>query len=170
MEEINQNNKKTKAKHSDILRWVIISLIALGGVALIFSAGMFVGSMKTQFSYRWAENYQKNFAGPRSGFLGEWRGWPLPPKDFMESHGSFGEIIEINGNSLVIKGRGDMEKIIIIKPETIIKKGRETIKKESLKAGNYVVVIGAPNQEGQIEAKLIRVFEKPVGRNFLPIF
>ena len=33
----------------------------------------------------------------------------------------------------------------------------ETVK-DSLKVGDHVVIIGSPNEEGQIEAKLIRVF------------
>ena len=84
---------------------------------------------------------------------------PFPPGDFIESHGTFGEIIKINGD-LVIKGRDNTEKIIIIKDDTTIEKGRTAIKKEELKVGDQVVVIGSPNDQGQIEAKLIRVFGK----------
>ncbi|TSC53659.1 MAG: hypothetical protein LiPW39_149, partial [Parcubacteria group bacterium LiPW_39] len=54
--------------------------------------------------------------------------------------------------------QGDVEKIILISEKTTIEKGRETIKKEELKAGDRVVIIGSPNEQGQIEAKLIRVF------------
>ena len=142
----------------DILKWIIVSLVGLVVIILIFSAGMFVGGMKAKFSYRWAESYHKNFAGPRAGFFGDWRRLPLAPGDFIESHGTFGEIIKINDADFVIKGQGDMEKIILISEKTTIEKGRDTIKKEELKVGECVVVIGSPNQEGQIEAKLIRVF------------
>jgi len=41
-----------------------------------------------------------------------------------------------------------------------MKKGRETVKKEDLKVGDWVVIIGSPNEEGQIEARLIRLFDK----------
>ena len=59
----------------------------------------------------------------------------------------------------MVKGRGDVEKLIITTKDTAIQKGRETIKKEELKVGDQIVIIGSPNEEGQIEAKLIRVFD-----------
>jgi len=142
-----------------VLKWVIIGLIGFVIIVLIFSAGMFVGGTKARFSYRWAENYHRNFAGPQGGFLGDWRRFPLSPDDFIESHGTFGEIIKLNDSDFVIKGQGDIEKVIIITKDTIIKERMNTIKKEELKVGNRVVVIGSPNEEGQIEAKFIRLFD-----------
>lgn len=160
MNEEKQNNKKT---NQDILKWVIIGLAGFVVIVLIFGAGMVVGGMRAKFSYRWAESYHKNFAGPKGGFFNNWQQLPPFPGEFIEGHGTFGEIIKINESdnefSLVVKGQGDVEKVIIITKETIIEKGRETIKKEELKIGNQIVIIGSPNEEGQIEAKLIRVFD-----------
>ena len=150
--------KAGKKLNPDILKWLIIGLAAFAVVVLIFSAGMFVGGTKARFSYRWAESYQKNFGGPRAGFLGDWRKLPLAPDDFIEGHGTFGEIIKINDPDFVIKGQNDVEKVIITTEDTSIKRGMKTIKKEELKVGDRVVVIGSPNEQGQIEAKLIRVF------------
>ncbi|PIR01917.1 MAG: hypothetical protein CO031_00335 [Candidatus Nealsonbacteria bacterium CG_4_9_14_0_2_um_filter_37_38] len=166
MNENKQNNPDIKQVsdgtdkkiHRDVLKWIIIGLAAFVILILIFGVGMFVGGMKAKFSYRWAESYHKNFAGPRGGFFGDWR-MPLPPPgDFIEGHGTFGEIIQINDFDFVIKGKGDLEKIIVIKENTILEKGRTTIKKDDLKVGDQVVVIGSPNEQGQIEAKLIRIF------------
>ncbi len=144
--------------HKDVLKWIIIGLAGFAVVVLIFSAGMFVGGMKVKFSYQWAEGYHKNFAGPRGGFFGDWQKMPPLPGDFIEGHGAFGEIIELKDNGFVIKGRGDMEKIVITTQDTVIKKGMETVK-DGLKVGDCVVIIGSPNEEGQIEAKLIRIFK-----------
>lgn len=146
-----------KKRHRDVLKWIIVGLAAFVIITLIFWAGMFVGGMKARFSYRWAESYHKNFAGPRGGFFGNWEGIPPFPGEFIESHGTFGKIVKINESDFVIKGQGDVEKIIVIKENTIIEKGRTEIKKEELKVGDQVVVIGSPNDAGQIEAKLIRV-------------
>jgi len=143
--------------NKDVLKWTIIGIAGFVIVGLIFGAGMFVGGMKAKFSYRWAESYHKNFAGPREGFLGDWQSFPRG--DFIEGHGAFGEIIQISDTDLVVKGRGDVEKVIITTEDTTIQKGRETIKKEELKVGDQIVIIGSPNEEGQIEAKLIRVFD-----------
>jgi len=152
--------KHNKKINSDILKWIVIGLAGFAVVVLIFGVGMFVGGTKARFSYRWAENYHKNFGGPRDGFLGDWQKMPLPfPDDFIEGHGVFGEIIKINNSDIVVKGREDVEKIIIIAEDTAIKIGRKTVKKDELKVGNRIVIIGSPNEQGQIEAKLIRIFD-----------
>jgi len=157
MNEEKQINKKI---NQDILKWVIIGLLIFAIMLLIFSIGVFVGEKKAEFSCRWAENYHKNFAGPRQGFRKNWQENPPFPGDFIESHGIVGEIIEIKENEFVIKGKDNIEKLILITEETLIQKGRNEIKKEDLKTGDLVVVIGSPNKEGKIEAKLIRTFDK----------
>jgi hypothetical protein len=150
-----EQEQKNQTK-KDILKWILIGLGIFIFSALIFKTGMFVGAMKANFSYRWAESYHKNFAGPRAGFFGDWR---IPPfGDFIESHGTFGEIIKIDGNTLVVKGRENIEKIVLVGEKTIIKSGLKDIKISDLKVGDMMVIIGSPNEQGQIEAKLIRVF------------
>ena len=143
-------------KERDILKWVLVGLVVFIVLALVFKIGMFVGEKKAQFSFRWAENYHKMFAGPKAGFLGNLR---MPPfSEFIEGHGTVGEIIKIEGNNLVVKGRGDVEKLILVNEKTIIKSGFKNIKVSDLKIGDIIVIIGSPNEKGQIEAKLIRVF------------
>lgn len=152
MNEGKQNNKKI---NSDILKWIIIGLLFIVVIVLVFGVGIWVGGKKAKFSYHWAEQYHKNFAGPRVGFFSDWRNFPRG--DFIEGHGAFGEIIELQVSGFVIKGRGDVEKVIVTTEDTIIKKGRKTVK-DKLKVGDRAVIIGSPNEEGQIEAKLIRIF------------
>ncbi|MEK9165996.1 MAG: hypothetical protein AAB525_04045 [Patescibacteria group bacterium] len=153
-----QEKQKNQNKLStDYLKWIIFALIGFAVIILTFGAGMLVGGTKARFSYRWAESYHKNFAGPRNGFFGDWRKQPPFPGDFVEGHGSFGKIIKLNDAGFVMNGRGDIEKIIITTPDTIIKKGMQTIN-DNFKVGDQVVVIGTPNEQGQIEAKLIRIF------------
>lgn len=152
-----QENKKIKIKlKRDTLKWIIVGLAVFVTVVLIFGAGMFIGGMKARFSYRWAENYHRNFGGPEGGFMGELKMMP-PNSEFIEGYGTFGQIIKIDGSTFVIKGRNDVEKIILIKDDTVIKRLRDTVKPVELKVDEYIVVIGEPNDAGQIEAKLIRV-------------
>lgn len=173
------NEGKQKKLNSDIIKWVIAGLLGFVVILLIFSVGMQVGGAKARFSYKWADNYHKNFAGPRTGFLSNWRSFPHG--DFIGGHGAFGEIIELNGfsvtstdtgsaeiaeNAFIIRGRGDVEKIIVISGETILKKGRQTIDRDGLKIGDGVVIIGSPNEDGQIEARLIRVFNGGTIKSF----
>jgi len=150
-------------KH-DILKWIIVGLLSIVIIVLVFGLGVLVGEKKAKFSYHWAENYHRMFAGPKIGFLGSLRIPPFPPFDeFIEGHGTFGEIIKIEGNNLVVKGRGNVEKVIIVTEKTVIKSGREDIKVSDLKIGDIIVIIGTPNDKGQIEAKLIRVFPPKTG-------
>jgi len=145
-------------KNYRTLKWIIIGLIGLALACFIFWVGMVVGGSKAKFSYRWAENYHNNFAGPGGGFLGDWQQkLPPQPTDFIEGHGVFGQIIELRDNSFVMRGQKDMEEIVIVTKGTIIKDGAKTIN-DGLKVGEYVVVIGSPNKTGQIESKLIRLF------------
>jgi hypothetical protein len=166
MEQEKQENKHIGIKiriKKDTLKWIIIGLAIFVAAVLIFGAGMFVGTIKARFSYRWAENYHRNFGGPQGGFMGDLRMMP-PNSEFIESYGTFGQIIKIDSSTgsgqaatLVIKGRNDMEKIVLIKDDTVIKRGGETIKPADLKIDEYIVVIGEPNDIGQITAKLIRI-------------
>ena len=160
-------DKQNKKINRDVLKWIIIGIAGFVIVVLIFGAGMFVGGMKTKFSYRWAEQYHKMFAGPRAGFFGDWRSFPRG--EFIKAHGTFGEIIEMKENEFVIKGRKDVEKVILITDKTVIQKGREKVKKEDLKVGNFVVVIGSPNEEGKIEAKMIRIFNGELEKSPMPL-
>jgi len=132
--------------------FIIFLIIAL----LIFKLGTLVGFKKAGFSYKWGENYHKNFGGPRGGFFGDFF-----DQDFIEAYGTFGQIIKIDGSTLVVKGRDNVEKIVLVKDNTTIKRLGETIKLSDLKVDDYIVVIGDPNEAGQIEAKFIRVMPSP---------
>lgn len=154
-----QDNKNNKKMCPDVLKWIIIGLAGVGVIVLIFGAGIFVGGMKARFSYRWAENYHKNFAGPREGFMNNLGDFPVG--DFIEAHGSFGKIIKIDGKIIIIQGRENIEKTILIKDDTVVKGIRGDIKPTDLKVDDFITVIGSPNDSGQIEAKLIRILPPP---------
>jgi hypothetical protein len=126
---------------------------------LVFSLGVYVGTEKASFSFRWAEQYHNNFAGPSMGFFERMEG-----KEFMESNGVFGKIIQVNADSIVVSGRNDAEKVVLITDKTIIKKQNTDIKIADLKVDDEVVIIGNPNESGQIDARLIRVMS-PMSAN-----
>jgi len=122
----------------------------------IFGLGMVVGIKKAKFSYKWGENYHKNFAGPKGGFFNDFAG-----KDFIEANGVFGQIIKINDSEIIVEGRNKIEKVILAKDDTIIKSFQKTVKLADLKVDDFIVIIGEPNDAGQIEAKLIRIMPSP---------
>jgi hypothetical protein len=149
---------ENKKSHRDLLKWIIIGIVIFVYSVCVFGAGLFVGGMKANFSYRWAENYHRNFGGPQGGFMMNIRTSP-PNDEFIQGHGVFGEIIQIKDSDFVIKGQDNVEKVIVFAKDTAITRGRQAITKTDLKVGEQVVVIGSPNEQGQIEARLIRVFD-----------
>lgn len=139
-------------------RKFVIVMVTLFGLALmvgVFIGGVAVGLHKARFSYAWGDNYERNFVGPRSGPMGMMRGFF--GRDLFDAHGSAGDIIKIADNTLTIKENGNTEKSVLVGDGTTIQQFRQTIKLSDLKTGDRVVVIGEPNDQGQIEAKFIRV-------------
>ncbi|MGB9609052.1 MAG: hypothetical protein ACPL3E_01610 [Minisyncoccia bacterium] len=157
-----ENKKGIKEKilgclHHKFSQKIVLVLIIIVILGFAFLLGVKVGEIKASYSYNWLSNYHRNFAGPNTGFF---RGGPMMfgPK-FFESHGNFGEIIDIQDQELVIKDlKNNIEKVVIISPNTLIKKGFNDLIFNNLKIGDQVVIIGSPNNQGQIEAKFIRVF------------
>ncbi len=134
---------------------VALSIAAIAVLFLTFGAGMYVGFHKARFSYQWGENYHKNFGGPRGGLFRDFGG-----KDLIDANGVAGQIMKIDGSTLVIKGRDNVEKIVVVKSDAIVKRLNETVKLSGLKVDDLIVVIGEPNDSGQIEAKFLRIMPK----------
>ncbi len=151
-----------QAKH---FKWPLLALGAVIVLLLVFQLGVFVGLRKAGFSYRWADNYHRNFGGPRGGFMGEFMG-EFMGRDFINGHGTVGTVVKIDGHSLVVKGRDNVEKIINLTDQTVINIGRAAGTLSDIKVDSNVVVIGSPQADGSIEARIIRVF----GLNNLPPF
>ena len=125
-------------------------------VALVsFAGGVAVGLKKARFSYKFGENYERNFGGPFRGPAGmrdfEGRG-------FRNAHGIAGEIISITDNKIVLKDRDGQENSIAVDDKTLIKRGRDTISVNELKNDDRIVVMGKPGDDGTVSADLIRVF------------
>jgi hypothetical protein len=141
---------------------IIIAIFELAFLVGAFNLGVRVGYHKARFSYAWGEYYDRNFGGPRRGIFGvsegpDFRGPAFEGPAFMNAHGTFGSIIKIDGDTVVSKGTDNMEKIILISNETQINKFKGTLRKEDLKVNDKIIVIGDPNEQGQIIAKFIRV-------------
>lgn len=144
--------KAIESKTFQTVTWTLLAVVV--GV-LIFAAGATFGARKAEFSYRWGENYHRNFAGPNNGFMDP-AGGPQD-REFIKGHGIFGQIIKKEGQLLSIKDSDQVEKAILVGEKTSIRRFRDNIKIEDLQINDLIVVIGEPNDSGQIEAKLIRV-------------
>jgi len=136
-------------------------------LSLTFASGMAVGFRKADFSYRFGDNYHKNFAGPGpgQGMMRQANGG-----DYIDGHGIIGQVIKINQSSIVIKDGDNIEKIILVDKNTQVNRMRDSIKITDLKVDDTLVVIGEPDQTGNIMAKLIRVMPvPPVGNQPQPL-
>lgn len=134
--------------------WILGGLVLL---LLVFKAGFAVGFRKAYFTCSWGENYHRNFAGPRGGFV---PGFP-DIEESLESHGVFGKILKVDGSTLVIDGEGGLERVVEVATGTLVREPAHAIEASSLTVDQYVVVIGEPREDGVIEAKLIRVMPDP---------
>jgi hypothetical protein len=149
-----------QSKAFTVTTWAVAALAVL---LLVFQAGVAVGSKKADFSCKWGENYRQNFGGPR-----EIGGMQMPgDNDFMGAHGTFGQIIKIDGSVLIIKGGDNMERTVLTDSSTSIVNVRKEMALADLKVGDGVVVIGEPNDSGQISAKFIRILPEPSRLNML---
>jgi len=132
-------------------------LIGIGIVIvamLIFSAGVSVGFHKASFGRAWGENYERNFGmRPERPIFGR--------DNFPNAHGAIGKIIKIELPTIIVQDKGNIEKVVLIKDDTKIQKMMTSITASDLAVNDYTVVIGSPNEQGQIEAKLIRIMPSP---------
>lgn len=146
-----------KILQSKSFKWILVGIAGLAVLLLVFKAGMVVGGYKAEFTGHWSENYNRNFAGPSRGFpmMG------LGDQNFIESNGTVGQVIRITGSTIIVKGQDNIEKSLIVSGDTVIRRMNEVIKVADLKVNDFVVTIGEPNANGQIQAKFIRVMPPP---------
>jgi len=136
---------------------VVLLLGAILIAVISFAIGMGVGLHKAKFSYRWGENYERNFIGPPPpGPMGSFR--DFEGRGFRNGHGVAGEIVSVTDNNILIKDREGKENTVAVTDKTIIKKFREDLKIGDLKQGDQIVVVGSPGDNGAIDADIIRVF------------
>lgn len=143
---------------SAVLRKTLFVVGVLIVVLVIFQAGMFVGERRAAFSYRFGDNYMRNF-GEHTGDRGLMGG--RGGGTFLESHGAAGKILSITPPTLIILGRDNIEKVILTSSKTAVKQFRDNATLTDLKIDDFIVVIGSPNEASQIDAKFIRILPTP---------
>jgi hypothetical protein len=137
-----------------------------------FAGGVAVGLHKARFSYGFGANYERNFVGPhtemgRPGFMGGMMR-DFSGGDFRNAHGLAGTIISISGNNLVIKDRNGNENNVAVTDKTLIKHQGGNLTVGDLKQNEQVVIVGNPDNNGTINADLIRVFDSGNNTNQPP--
>jgi hypothetical protein len=147
--------------HSRIIIIALATLATLAILAGVFQLGVSVGERKSRHFTRWFENYDRNLMPPGSRRPGPNMppgGMPMPM--LPNAHGVFGKILSVSDNSLIIQGKDNVEQNVIITSSTAIRIDRGVGTIQDLKPETEVSVLGAPNEQGQIQARLIRLFNK----------
>lgn len=169
---MDNNKPKINIKNiveSKAFHLVIYTLGVLFILFLVFKAGMSAGFRKASFGRDWGNNYAMNFGSPHKGpeimgvEFGDFGNLP-------NAHGAIGKIIKMELPTIIVLDEKDnTEKVVLIDEKTEIRKMRDSVTKDELKIDDHIVIIGAPNSSGQIEAKLIRFlpapFEMPIKTN-----
>jgi len=137
--------------------WVLAGIGAVILLLLVFRLGMYVGERRENFNGKWGENYGRFFGEPKPGFFPGMPGGG-PMEGGMNAFGNGGTVLKVNSNTLAIKGNDGNEKVIALDSSTIIREMNQDIALKDLKPGDMIVVLGEPNNSGQIQAKFIRVF------------
>ncbi len=140
-----------------ILIGIGISIVGL----LIFQAGVMVGQHKVQFGDRLGSHFERNFVDLERGGFGSPKGLgfgeQLPPG----GHGAVGEVISVTLPTFVIAGPDNLEKTVTVTDNTLIREFRDELSTDGIETGKFVVVLGEPNDDGVIKAKLIRFLPPP---------
>ncbi len=154
MKEIKENIRKVLESKKVFGVLLIVGILVV--VSLIFQAGVYVGFHKASFGRDWGENYGRNFGMMNGrGYFGGMMG------NFPNAHGAIGKIIKIELPNIIVQDRDNTEKVVITSNDTKIIDVRDSISINDLKVDENVVVVGSPNSQGQIEAKLIRIMPFP---------
>lgn len=128
-----------------ILLGIIVGLLIL---LLVFQLGAMVGYRRAIFASRLGDNYFRMF-GPRP-FAGR-------EGDLPGGHGAVGVIVKLNLPEIIVADKSRVEKMVTVDAQTMVRLGRETASTTNLKIGDSVIVLGSPNEQGQIVARLIRI-------------
>lgn len=153
MQEMNE--KIEKVFESKILAG---ALYAMGGMLillLVFVAGVNVGFDKASFGRSWGDNYEKNFGMMPSGRPSQIMG------NFPNARGAVGKVIQIQLPTIIVADKDNTEKVILLKDDTKIVNAGQEVASSDLQIDDFVVVIGSPNNLGQVEAKFIRIIPSP---------
>lgn len=133
-----------------------IIITSIAGAILIFHFGTELGYRRAQFYSGNGERYLPFDKAPKHrGMMGALK------DDTSNSHGVRGRIITINPPKFTVEDDSNVEKIILTTDDTIVRKFRDEIHISDLEEGDFIITIGSPNENSEIQAKLIRVLPPP---------
>lgn len=155
---MNIKNDFFKSKSFKSIVGILSIVIA---VLIVFEIGFFVGVKEASFSFKreqLGDNIRGQFDIPGDDIAAIF----FPPAGFSPSHGTFGQIKDISLPVVTVVEPNKEVKAVIVESDTTIRNASSsTITATDLQIGDQVVVIGEPDPNGQVDAKLIRILPPP---------
>jgi hypothetical protein len=136
---------------SQTARGILMGLAIAVATLLVFQVGQMVGYRKARFAENFSNNYERNFLGHKGVDL------RVAPNRIPSGHGAAGEIVSIVLPHIMVAGPDNLERAIYIGSSTVIRRFQNEADVSTLKVGEHVVVLGNPDDVGQISAKFIRI-------------
>ncbi len=141
---------------------ILASLAVLILLAGTFVFGVTVGERRAGHFANWYRSAHNGFpTGPDRG-PDRRRERPFPfPAPFSNvptPHVTAGKVLSINEETFLLQGRNNIESQIRTTSSTQLRLESANITLQDVKLGMEATVIGAPNENGEIVARLIRFF------------
>jgi hypothetical protein len=132
-----------------------------GAIALLllgFIGGQSFERARIRHFIGWTNNYERNFFGNQQMPLQNQMMRDLPPDSFR-THAILGKILTAEASKISVQSDDGVEQSIQITNTTAIRHNNDNAKVNDLKNGQRVAIFGQPNNQGQIAATLIRIFD-----------
>ena len=153
-----EKNIQKSFMQSKNISHTMTAILILVGIIFVFHIGEEFGYKKAELTDQMSDGYYKAF-GPRdpgqSGPLG------YLFDDQTDAHGVAGKVINVSDNKILVADNEGIEKNVLVDKTTILKNHRDNITTKDIKPGDYIVVIGSPTTDGQINAKIVRIVPTP---------
>ena len=138
---------------------IIVIIASILVLIVVFCLGMIAGYHGERFSQRWDRHYSEVMNERYSAFGPFSKG----KGDALVSHGAVGQVIAVNFPSFVVRSPQEVEKVVIIDPQTAIRRFRNEGTSTDVTIGSWVIALGSPDEKGEIHASLIRIMPPPPG-------
>lgn len=148
----------TDTKQPDYRHLPLALAFILGSLVLLsvgFIGGREFEKVRVFHQNNWRDNYQRNFIDDRNFDM--MRGRPMMPPP-INAHGIMGKILTVSDGKITVEERNGNEQSVVINDQTVIRSNNQTATKDMLKVDAEIAVFGKPNDQGQIVADLIRIF------------
>lgn len=134
--------------------WILGGLIVL---FVVFGLGIAVGYDRAGFAAGFDRNYYRIFfGGPPGGPVGM-----MSPPMPVATHGVVGTVIDLGTSTISVADGKNNEQSVLVSSGTVIRDGDSDSVIGDMAVGDQIAVIGEPDNNGQIEARFIRIISTP---------